>query len=639
MDNIDTSMLADILHLPDETEAILFDMDGVLLDSLGLDLSLCNELLSRHLDQPAVLDKDFIRSIFAYHPPEFWRKIFFFIKESKGIIAPDKVRQAVLEEYNTVRNNAVFPVNPGIIPLLDACGEQRLKTAVVSNNPTKDVKKILRQAGIDHYFDLIVGNNLHKLQAKPAPDTYIYAANILEVLPRCCAVIEDSLLGVEAGDKAGCFVVGAATGGTDFADLEASSFTRRVHASFHPNQLRLHPGDVTNKHLRTPNDFISHAVEHIAWRLGCGIDLFWNSNDWPQLGRKLGQSIAALPQQTASAAALGMIDDGSAEVTVRLADEPDFVIETVQQVEPTWFFNLRCEQLASSVPLLELLRGLTQGLRARLHVLVCGVEDPHHAWEGVFRAVGIALSKIFVLEQTAPSTNQIAVPYGIVIKELTDQTAAVVRTTAESRVCAAVRCVQEQPSSCTFTVGPSIEVSAFGRLLEAMAEEAGFSLSVDFTAEQLSSSHVVMEDCGLVLGRALKELLVRRMHTCGVQGAGSSIQTEEDCRCQPVSVGVSVEGRKFVKFIPFAEPYSEFRQRFLLNQDVCNSLFSEDLDDFLDGLAGGLDCSIIVHVRERIAPAAGWLMLFQHLGRALQETLQENPARKGVSPGVKATLA
>ena len=634
--------LDNILKLPDETQAILFDMDGVLLDSLGLDFTLCNDLLRRHLGQEARLSKEFIRSIFAYHPPEFWRRIFAFLEEKDGISVATEVRQAVLAEYNAARKEAVFPVNPGIISLLTACKEQQLKTAVVSNNPTEDVDKILSQSGIAEYFDLIVGNDLHKLQPKPAPDTYIYAANMLEVLPGHCAVIEDSLLGAEAGGKAGCFVVGVATGGTSFAKLEASDQTMRVYSSFHPNQLVLQFGDVTKKHLHTQNDFVSHAIEHIAWRMGCGIELFWNSNDWPQLGLALGCRIASMTRQTDAAAALGMIDDGSAEVTISLTDEPDFLIETVEQLDPAWFFNLRCEQVESSAPLLELLRGLTQGLRARMHILVCGVEDPHHAWEGVFRAIGITLGKIFAPKALPPAAEtqlNKAPAHGITVEELTDQTAAVVRSTAESRVRVAVNCVRHWPGSYSFMVGPSIQVTAFGGLLEAMAKEAGFTLSIDFTAERLSSSHVVMEDVGLVLGRALKELLVQRMSCCGVSGAGSSIQAEADCHSQPLSVGVSVEGRKFLKFVPFAEDYSAFRKRFLLGQNVYGGLFSEDLDDFLDGLAGGLNCSIMVHVRELVEPAEGWLLLFQQLGRALHEVFAENPVRKEVPPGVKATLA
>jgi hypothetical protein len=77
-------------------------------------------------------------------------------------------------------------------------------------------------------------------------------------------------------------------------------------------------GDVQSKRIKTPNDFISHMVEHIAWRLGCSIDLQWPNEDWRSLGSTLGAQIRSFTPRCQSAAALGMIDDGSAEVLINL---------------------------------------------------------------------------------------------------------------------------------------------------------------------------------------------------------------------------------------------------------------------------------------------------------------------------------
>ncbi len=70
-----------------------------------------------------------------------------------------------------------------------------------------------------------------------------------------------------------------------------------------------------------------------------------------------------------------------------------------------------------------------------------------------------------------------------------------------------------------------------------------------------------------------------------------------------------------------------------------DSLLSEDLDDFLDGLAGGLDCSIIIHLKELKDANEGWQLLFKNLGKAMKQVFDLNPYRKGVPPGVKATLS
>ena len=54
------------------------------------------------------------------------------------------------------------------------------------------------------------------------------------------------------------------------------------------NKIKLAFGNVTSKRIKTSNDFVSHMIEHIAWRLGCSIDLEWESEDWESLGRALG---------------------------------------------------------------------------------------------------------------------------------------------------------------------------------------------------------------------------------------------------------------------------------------------------------------------------------------------------------------
>ncbi|MCI5150447.1 MAG: HAD family hydrolase [Candidatus Electrothrix sp. MAN1_4] len=383
------------LLIPETTQAILWDMDGVLLDTLGLDLTLCNQLLHKHINKNIHLSKGFIRSVFAYHPPEFWRLILNFVATEHQITVSEDIHGEILEEYNKIRNDSSFEVNPGIIEILQICRKDKILLAVVSNNPTDDVRKILAQSGLADFFDLIVGNDLENLRTKPAPDTYLYAAKLLNVSPEHCAVIEDSLLGAEAGSQAGCFTIGVATGGAEYSDLEQVEWTQQVYSSFKANHLTMELGAVTNKQVVTPNDFVSHMVEHIAWRTGCSIDLHWNNNDWFELGTILGASLSGLlDRNISSGAALGMIDDGSAEVSIALSGQPESVIDAAPCTDLDWFLSLRCEQLKSGKPLTNLLRGVANGLRAKLHIQICSAEDPHHTWEGIFRAIGIALSRI-----------------------------------------------------------------------------------------------------------------------------------------------------------------------------------------------------------------------------------------------------
>jgi HAD superfamily hydrolase (TIGR01509 family) len=632
------------ISLADQTQAVLWDMDGVLLDTLGLDLIVCNDLVQQYFGDRVILSRDFIRSVFAYHPPEFWRMILSYVEKNYQISGALQFLDEVLPKYNEIRNNTVFKPNPGIVEILKDLKERAIKCAVVSNNPTGDVKQIISQAGLANYFDYIIGNDIKELRKKPAPDTYLFAAELLGVTPEKCIVVEDSLLGAEAGHAAGCFTIGVSTGSADFDTLETCPWTDCVYASFEPNRIVLNFGQVTTKRIITPNDFVSHMIEHIAWRLGCEIDLFWNNNDWKSLGLFLGKEINRLEAKQIKGTALGMIDDGSAEVHIDLSASAGLHVESVAAIDLEWFLSLRCEQLSCGTPLINMIQGMAEGLKGMFTVRVCHLEDPHHTWEGVFRAIGIALNSIFSkktgyykLISPAPEEN---IDHGDIriIKRSADL-CWIIRKTAESQVTLVADFSKKIPFNCNFKVSDSIRVEKFCELIRLFSESSGCSIDLDFRATVLSSSHVAVEDTALVLGRALKEILVLRMQNYGINAAGSSIETSDDFFSQPVRVGVSVEGRKIWKMIPFDGDVKGLQKTFIIGQNVLGELFSEDLDDFIDGLSGGLGCSIVIHFKETPDPDTGWKMIFQNLGKAIKTVFEVNPNRKGVPPGVKATLA
>jgi HAD superfamily hydrolase (TIGR01509 family) len=638
-------ILANRINVSDQTQAILWDMDGVLLDTLGLDLVVCNDLVQQYFGNHVVLSRDFIKSIFAYHPPEFWRRILAFVEYNYKIPGALQFLDEILPKYNEIRTKNVFKPNPGIIEILEEVKQREIKCAVVSNNPTKDVKQIISQAGLIDYFDQIIGHDIKKLRKKPAPDTYLLAADLLGVAPDKSIVVEDSLLGAEAGHAACCFTIGVCTGSADFEALESCPWTDCVYTSFEPNRIALNFGQVTKKRVITANDFVSHMIEHIAWRLGCEIDLFWNNNNWKAFGYFLGKEISRFEAQQTKGAALGMIDDGSAEVHIDLSISAGFQLESVQAIDLEWFLSLRCEQLSSGKPLIEMLQGMSEGLDGLFTVRVCHLEDPHHTWEGIFRAIGIALNRIFskkvehphLIPPFGPEENVSSGDISIIKRSL--DLCKIVRKTAESHVTLVVDFSQKTPFKCSFKVSDTIRVEKFCDLIRSFSESAGCSIDVDFNATVLSSSHVAVEDTALVLGRALKEILILRMQTYGVNAAGSSIETSDDFFSQPVRVGVSIEGRKIWKMIPFDGNFARLQKTFIIGQNILDELFSEDLDDFIDGLSGGLGCSIVIHFKEIPDPDTGWKMIFQNLGKAMKAAFEVNPYRKGVPPGVKATLS
>ncbi|MGD8212748.1 MAG: hypothetical protein PVF32_22980 [Desulfobacterales bacterium] len=415
------------------------------------------------------------------------------------------------------------------------------------------------------------------------------------------------------------------------------------------NNLILDFGDVQSKRIETPNDFISHMVEHIAWRLGCSIDLQWPNEDWRSLGSLLGTRIRSFTARCQSATTLGMIDDGSAEVLIDLGKNDDFNISAGANIDLEWFLSLRCEQLSSGRDLVELLTGLAQGLGAQILVKVCNFEDPHHTWEGVFRAVGMVLNKLFtptVKPGVFSSSMETDIERGdIIVISRSGYLAEIKRQTAESGLSVCVDFKKQQPVVFEYEGAPighyhgTTALEGFRQLLQLVARKAGFSLQAVFTSKVLSSSHVLLEDTGMVIGRALREILIQRMMDLGINGAGSSLRHPNDFDHQKISVGVSVEGRKSWRFVPLNTTDDDIRQRLIIGHTIMGGLYSEDLDDFLDGLTWGLGCSLVIHIKELPPAEDAWTMIFKQLGVALGEVFEINPYRKGVPPGVKANLS
>jgi HAD superfamily hydrolase (TIGR01509 family) len=616
-------ILAARVQLPERTKALLFDLDGVIVDSLTLEYEVVNELLGRHGIAP--MDREVVRVNFPFPIPESWGRIL----NAAGHEPDDALVAELTEELEAERARRTLPVHVGIAELL-AGG---LPVAVVSNNPRANIEDLLRKAGIS--ANAIVGNDQDGIRSKPAPDPYLAGARAMGAEPAETAAFEDSLLGARSAREAGCFVVGVATGAATFDELEASPDVDVVYESFSEPEIRLEPGDVRRKALHTPNEFVTHMLEHVAWRLGCSAEIRWHSDDWHALGRAVGSAIEPLLDGPDEAQALGMIDDGSAEVRATRAPEPRVELSGAGvDVDVDWFTGLRVEQLATGMPLVEMLDGLAEGTGTSFTIEVASLEDPHHTWEAIWRGVGVALRGLSsTLAEPDVQIEPGPAAGGIEVLDADFESASVRRVTAES-VCKVAVSLVDSSIETRIETSPSVQSQGLAQLVEVFARRAGLGIRTDFAATRLSSSHVAAEDVGMTIGAALAALASERMATTGIEGAGSSLNGAP----APIRVGVSFEGRKFVRFQPVGWSQDELR-RTIIGQTLANGLFSEDLDDFVDGFAGGMGCSVIVHWERITDPDEAWRLIFGGLGAAIAQLLTTNRSRRGVIAGVKGTLA
>ncbi|MES2665222.1 MAG: HAD-IA family hydrolase [Pseudomonadota bacterium] len=202
-------------------KAVLFDCDGVIVDSEGMTLIMLQADLANHglLLTLHDLETDFIggtietvgeRALAAGADlPESWADAFY--QKLYAMLA-----------VNT-------PLVPGILAVLDTLDAAGIAYAVGSNGTPEKMQITLGQHGLIPRFQ----GHLYSGQAlgrpKPAPDLYLHAAAALNVAPADCVVIEDSVAGAMAAQAAGirCFGYApqgphprlAATGAVLFSDM------------------------------------------------------------------------------------------------------------------------------------------------------------------------------------------------------------------------------------------------------------------------------------------------------------------------------------------------------------------------------------------------------------------------------------
>jgi beta-phosphoglucomutase len=180
--------------------ALLFDLDGVIVDSMPLHTAVWREYLERHqIDATHLLshmhgarNDALVRTLFGEHLSE------------AEVDAHGAAKEALFRERLDVAKHLV----PGIASFLDR--HAAAPKAVGSNAEPANIAHVLEGAGLTRHFPVIVDGS-QVTHGKPAPDIYLRAAEQLGTLPAHCIVFEDSPTGVAAARAAGMRVVGVNT--------------------------------------------------------------------------------------------------------------------------------------------------------------------------------------------------------------------------------------------------------------------------------------------------------------------------------------------------------------------------------------------------------------------------------------------
>jgi len=192
--------------------AVIFDLDGVLLDSEPLYLGATNTVLAR--EGKYLSPEENARYIgFRY------RDMLADVIPRMGLAHP---AEYYMEETGTlVRELYNGPLEPpaGAVDLLDRLDRAGIPRAVGSSSHHAWVEKILGHLGLRERFPIVVGGD-DVTHGKPAPDIFLRCAELLGVPPGRCVVIEDSANGVLAARRAGMAAIGLRSAATATLTLE-----------------------------------------------------------------------------------------------------------------------------------------------------------------------------------------------------------------------------------------------------------------------------------------------------------------------------------------------------------------------------------------------------------------------------------
>ena len=190
--------MTDTPGAPFAPQAIVFDMDGLLLDTERIAMALFEEACGLHgvtYDQ-ALYERCIGTSM------QGTREI---LEGALGAETYHRVDREWSRLYRARVGTHAVDVKAGARELLELVRRAGLPTALATSTATPLAKIKLNLAGLDRYFATIVGGDA-VTRGKPHPEPYLTAARSLGVTPERCWAVEDSDNGVRAAHAAGLFV-------------------------------------------------------------------------------------------------------------------------------------------------------------------------------------------------------------------------------------------------------------------------------------------------------------------------------------------------------------------------------------------------------------------------------------------------
>ncbi len=178
-----------------QLEAVLWDMDGVIADTMQYHYSAWRDILK---EMGITLTKDEFRPLFGQRHDNIIRYALGDNLSAAEIEALSDKKQALYRQRVAQHIKAL----PGVMVLIKSLDENKIKNALASSATRENVDIIVEGLGIEKCFQAYV-NGTEVAEGKPSPLIFQLAAKKLNVSPAGCVVIEDAIAGVAAAKAGG----------------------------------------------------------------------------------------------------------------------------------------------------------------------------------------------------------------------------------------------------------------------------------------------------------------------------------------------------------------------------------------------------------------------------------------------------
>ncbi len=177
-------------------KAVIFDMDGVIIDSEGVYLEYQLEFAKKK--NPNVKLEDLYPMVGATKQ-ECWEVVERVVSNGQTW---EELRTEFRQRdiYSEIDYRSIYRLE--VTDTLKQLKEAGFRLALASSTHLELVERVLKENGIRHYFEAVVSGEQFK-KSKPDPEIYLYTAGQLKLKPEECLAVEDSTIGITAAHRAG----------------------------------------------------------------------------------------------------------------------------------------------------------------------------------------------------------------------------------------------------------------------------------------------------------------------------------------------------------------------------------------------------------------------------------------------------